>query len=173
MLKRRLTVLAVILGIIILSYGWVWLEFYHVSHNYYNKAMENFEKGDYIIALKGDQVLTEDQSRYVFEGGFQQVISIWSSPYAVPKPGLYHQSQQMIETIIDEKMSIEMCKEAFQKYFRLDNKYLGEILIRLGDLYVAQNNKAKARETYIIVKEAFARDTLLLKQAEERLAKLE
>ena len=169
---KRFNIFLIILAVIFLSYGWVWFESYHMFKQYYKQAMQNYDNGEYIIALKGDQVLSEDQTRYIFEGGFQQAMDIWSSPYALPKPKLYWDTQEKIRTIIDEKIDIEMGKEAFKKYFQLDNKYLGDILLRMGDLYIQQGNTNKAEETYTIVKDAFARDVELLTKAEERLSAL-
>ncbi len=170
--KQKLKKPIIILLVILISYSWVWLESYQRTKLYYQNALENFHKGRYITAIKGERVLKEDRSGYVFKGGFQQVETIWSSKYAFPRPGLYAEAKKKIDLIINKKIDIEMGENAFHQYFRLDNKYLPQILLRVGDLHLKEGNIDKARKAYDLVRQAFSRKQELAKQAEDKLGKL-
>ncbi|WP_105614865.1 hypothetical protein [Vallitalea okinawensis] len=173
MLKQQLRLVLIILGFIIVSYSWVWLQSYNRSKEYYEMAMSNFEKGDYIVAIKGKRVLKEDESGYIYQGGLQQALEIWDSPYAIPKPNIYLEAELQIDHIINEKIDLGMGKDAFKSYFQLDNRYLPEILIRVGELYEEQNEMNKAIEIYTIVKDAFVYDKAMVNEAIQKIEQLE
>ncbi|EOD01198.1 tetratricopeptide repeat protein [Caldisalinibacter kiritimatiensis] len=164
--------LTLITLVILVTYTWVWVQCYIATQNYYRNAMDNLNKGKYITALKGDRVLSEDNSKYVFIGGFQQVVEIWENPCAVPKPKLYTQAKEKISSIIKEKIDIHTGEEAFQTYINLDNRYLPEILLHVGDLYLRKGDKKSAKETYTVVKDAFAFNQEAVKSAEEKLNRI-
>lgn len=172
MLIKKHRLFTLIILVILITYTWVWVQCYVASKSYYRNAMDNLNNGKYITALKGDRVLSEDNSKYVFIGGFQQVVEIWENPYAVPKPKLYTEAKEKITFIIKEKIDIQAGEEAFQTYINLDNRYLPEILLHVGDLYLQKGDKKSAKEIYTVVKDAFAFNQNAIKLAEEKLSRL-
>ena len=172
MFKKYRKIIIVLL-FISLSYLWVWFETYNRTSKFYQQASYNTEQGNYMSALKGKRTLNHDESGYVFKGGFQQVIEAWDSPYAIPKPDIYKKSEESINTIINKKIDIATGNRIFQSYFKLDNKYLPEILLRIGDLQEEQGQLSKAKDIYTMVLEAFARNKEAAKYAEEKLNQLD
>ncbi|AGB40245.1 hypothetical protein Halha_0233 [Halobacteroides halobius DSM 5150] len=162
----------ILLLIIAVSYSWVWVETYNRTQRFYDQAMANFEQGDYIKALKGERVLNKDNSGYIFKGGFQQIIKSWKSSSAFPKPSLYITAKKKVSRIINQKMNIAMGQRAFKTYFRMNNKYLPQILMRVGDLYAQKGQIEKAKESYQMVTDIFTLQQKIVNKAEEKLQQL-
>jgi hypothetical protein len=162
----------VFIVVVLLIYGVAWIQQNSMSNKYYKDAMASFEKGDYVIALKGKKVEKEDRSGYEFKGGFQQVNDIWSSPYAFPKPSEYKKSKDMVQEIINNKIDIKTGTEMFKQYFQVDRGYLAEIMLRVADQYLKADDKESAIETYKTIQQAFPLDDDILNNVQEKLEKL-
>ena len=146
-MKKKLIIAGLILVILVGSYGIAWFKSYDRTVTYYNNAMENYQNGDYASALKGTKRLKDDKSGYEYLGGFQQAMEIWESKYAFPKPDIAEAAENMAQTLISE-LDAKACNTIFQTYFRKDNKFLPEILIRMGDLQMEEGQLEKAKDTY-------------------------
>ncbi len=168
MTKKLKSVIAVLL-IIIFTYTIAWMQLYRMSKKYYKNAMESYDKKEYALALKGKKIEKQDRSGYEFKGGFQQVVEIWKSPYAFPKPKVYRKASNMAETLINEKIDVKTGTEIFNRYFKFDKGYLGEVMLRVGDLYLESGDKESALETFNLVEEAFPNDADILKKAEDKI----
>lgn len=168
-MKKNAKITLIVIGVVILIYGVAWFQLNSMSNKYYKDAMGNFEKGDYVIALKGKKVEKKDGSGYKYIGGFQQVNDIWSSPYAIPKPSEYKKSKDMVNQIINDKIDIETGIEMFKQYFQIDRGYLAEIMLRVADQYVEADDVDSAIETYKIILEAFPQDDDILNEVNEKL----
>lgn len=171
-MKKKLIIGGLVLAFIFISYSVVWVKSYNHSKEYYSMAMENYNKGDYIIALKGDRVLKEDQSGYIYLGGFQQAMEIWDSKYAFPKPDIAERSKQMAERILSE-IDIKTGQQIFKTYFKIDNRFLPEVLIRIGELQMEENQLSKAQETFKMAGEAFARREGITEIVQQKLEEIE
>jgi len=170
MKKKYIGPLIVIL-VIMIGYSSVWIKSYNRAREFYIAAMENYNSGEITIALKGGKVRSNN-SEYVYIGGFQQAYEMFESKYAIPKPKLMDKSEVMINRIIDE-VTIEEGKEIFQSNFGIDNRYLPDILIRIGDLYYEQEQYDKSEETYQMVVDAFSRYEEQARIAQEKLKKFD
>jgi hypothetical protein len=171
-MKKARNIILILISVVLLTYAAAWLQFYFRSVKYYNQAVSSIEKGDWIDGLKGKLALKEDRSGYEFQGGLQQVIGIWSSKYALPRPEIFYRAEELKDSILNEKVDIKSGEAAFQKYFRMDNKYLPEIALKLGDLYLEEGDKDSAKEWYSVVVEAFSNEPYAAEAAKERLSKL-
>ncbi|PTM59644.1 hypothetical protein [Desmospora activa] len=170
-MKKGLLFTAAVIGLVGLIYAWVWVEVYQTSQFYYEMATDNYRKGDYGAALKG--VETENANgETAFLGGYQQVIDAWDQPYAWPRPSFVEDARGMVDQIINEKLTIAEGEALFQAYFNRDNRYLGRIMLRVGELYEQQQDVDAAIETYEVVRQAFANDDGLIKTASQRLSAL-
>lgn len=134
--------------------------------------MANYRAGSYIDALKGKKAEKPDGSGYVYQGGMQEVVDIWNSGYAYPKPAVYASAVKTANTIINEKIDAKTGLAAFQKYFKTDNEYLPQILFRVAALCVAQGDTGDAKQIYDTIAEAFPTDKASVAQAKALKAKL-
>jgi len=172
-MKKNIIIIGALLAVIIVTYAIAWGQMYITSKKYYNDAMKSYNETDYVYAIKGNKVAKEDESGYVFNSGFEQIVNIWNSPYALPKPKVYSDAQNMIDEIINRKIDIETAIEMFDRYFRMDNKgYLDEVLLRVADLYIQDNDMPKAKETLELIKEAFPNNTETQKIVEEKFKEI-
>lgn len=168
-MKKNAQIALVVIVAVLLIYGVAWFQLNSMSNEYYKDAMGNFEKGDYVIALKGKKVEKEDGSGYEFMGGFQQVNDIWSSPYAFPKPSAYKKSKDMAQEIINNKIDIKTGMDMLKQYLQIDKGYLGEIMLKVADKYLKADDKESAIETYKTILEAFPNDADILNLAKKKL----
>ena len=171
MLKSFKKYMIVIL-FIILTYAWVWMGTYFRTKKYYKQACMNYDDEKYMIALKGERILNESQSGYIFQGGFQQVMEAWNNPFALPKPSIYTNSIKMIDNIINFKIDIAEGQKIFKTYFKMDNKFLPEVLLRIGDLQFDQGQTDKSIETYQLIINAFGHNKEIAELAKSKLNKL-
>lgn len=170
-MKKGVLGAAAVIGLVGLVYAWVWMEVYQTSRFYYNMATDSYDRGEYGAALKG--VETENANGETsFQGGYQQVIDAWEQPYAWPRPSFVEQSRGMVDQIIAEKLTLAEGEALFQTHFNRDNRYLGRILLRVGELYEQQRDFPAAIETYEVAREAFATDDDVVQTASRRLSAL-
>ena len=162
-------VLLILFFFTVFTYIYVWAELYSRTSQYYEHAMELLNAKDYALAIKGQQVFDAQENTYIYKGGFQQIVIAWEHPFALPRPKIYGYAKDRIHEIITVKISAEEGMEIFKTYFRLDNRYLGEILLRVGDIYREQQNIEKAKETYSLITEIFTLNEVLSQTALERL----
>lgn len=171
-MKRKMTIVLLVLLVVLIGYGSVWVDSYYRARDYYIVAMNNYNSGNKIAALKGEKVLNSDGNGYVYLGGFQQSLEVFESPFAIPKPALIDKADTMCTRIISE-LDLEDSKSVFKKYFGINNRYLPEILIRMGEIYEEEGMTAKAKETYEMLRDAFGQNDSIRQLAEDKLELLE
>lgn len=153
----------------IFIYGVAWIQMYINSIKYFKDAMESYNNKDYIMAIKGKKVEKDDGTGYIFKGGFQQVVDIWSNSYAVPKPNVYKDSIGMINEIVDKNIDIKTGTEMFNRYFKIDKEYLNIVMLKVADLYIEGNDLEGAKETLELIKEAFPNDIKIQEAVKDKL----
>lgn len=169
-MKKNNKIFISIIIVTISIYGVAWIQMYINSIKYFKDAMESYNNKDYVMAIKGKKIEKDDGTGYVFKGGFQQVVDIWSDSFAVPKPGVYKKSLDMINEIVDKNIDIRTGTEMFNRYFKIDKEYLNIVMLKVADLYIEANDIKGAKEILEIIKEAFPND---IKTQEEVKNKLE
>lgn len=146
MRKVLITVGSLIL-VALAIYIWSWEEVNIKTDKYYNDAIQSYESGDYMAALKGKGATGKETSS-ISKGGFQNVVQAWSAPYAVPKPAVYKEALQGIDELINQKLTIEIGEKLYDKYVGVDDAYLPQVMLRVGDLYKEKGDAEKARLWY-------------------------
>ena len=169
---KHLIAPAVIAAVIAVAYAQVWYESYKRAETYYDEAMGKYAAGQYVSALKGERTLSPDGKNYVFSGGFQQVLETWEHPFALPKPAVFKRAQAKIDEMIEEKMSVSDGEQAFKQFFRLDNRFLDRILIRVRDRYAEQGQKRDALDVYQTVLDAFPMNEHAAAEAKRKIEAL-
>lgn len=155
-MKKKIYGILILIIIIGIGYSSIWLKSYNQARRYYVQAMENYNNGHLSIALKGDVIKNPESSGYTYIGGFQQALEIFESDYAFPKPSISEKSKVMVYRIISE-MDLNTGQSIFKANFGKDNRFLPEILIRIGDIHLSNNDEKKAKEAYQMVIDAFER----------------
>lgn len=168
MKKFIIATISIIVGFILI-YSLVWYETYQNSLNFYEQSTDNFEAGDYGLALKGGEEYDQELGAYAYTGGYEQVLAAWSNKWAIPKPSLYQKAEEKINEIIYEKLTAEEAYFIFQEHFRSSNRHLPEILIQSGKLYSENGEYSKAEEIFELAIKAFGRNEAIKKAAEEQL----
>ncbi|MDQ0338663.1 tetratricopeptide (TPR) repeat protein [Caldalkalibacillus uzonensis] len=169
-------VLLVTISVILFAsgvYAYVWFETYQNAKKFMEQADANFERGDYGKALKGGEVYDEQEQAYVFTGGYEHVLMLWSSRWAIPKPGIYYEAKEKIDVIIYEKLSADEGFALFQQYFNLNNRHLPEILLQSGRLYIEAGEYEKAKAIFELAIDAFGSREWVREEAEAQLLKIE
>jgi tetratricopeptide (TPR) repeat protein len=146
MRKVLITVGSLILVAIVI-YVWSWEEVNIKTNKYYNDAIESYRSGDYITALKG-KGSSGLETNSISKGGFQNVVQAWSAPYAAPKPAEYKESLGKIDELINQKLTIELGEKIYDKYVGIDDAYLPQVMVRVGDLYKEKGDLEKAKLWY-------------------------
>jgi tetratricopeptide (TPR) repeat protein len=159
--------------VVIGTYFAAWWQLYDTSKEYYKSAMQFYQNDDFMSALKGKRTITETDSGYMFKAGFEQVVNIFKSKYAYPKPKIYYDAKEKVEEVIYKKMSPDVGLEIYNKYFKLDNIYLGEILLQVGNIYEKEGNITKAINTYELAKESFPLNEKIYRNAVLNINKLQ
>jgi hypothetical protein len=102
-------------------------------------------------------------------GGYEQVLEIWSDPWAVPKPAMVDDAGKKIRLIIHERLTADEGMALFKQYFRLSNGHLPEILLASGRKYKERGRTEQAREAFLLAIRAFGNRPEIRKQAEAEL----
>jgi len=163
-----LTLLLLIGGV----YAWVWWESFERSKEYFEQAARYEQEGRLMEALKGEEFFDEERNRYEMRGGYEHVIAIWSDPWALPKPPLVGEAKQRMDRIIHEKLSPEEGLAIFQKYFRLSNQNLPQILLASGRKWKERKETDKAKEVFQLAMQAFGHHAAIRQEIEKELESL-
>ncbi|WP_123042987.1 hypothetical protein [Cohnella candidum] len=170
-MKKWIAALAAVLAVV-LVYGYVWLGSYKMAVKYYDQAEENMNKQRYDIALKGDEAYNRTSKKYEYVGGYEQVLSIWKSPYAWPRPAVYDKAKDKIDEIVNDKLTPEAGVQLVQKYLRQDNAFLPEILVSSTKKLIEQDRKDEAKDVLDMLSDAFGSQPGMQEQIEALNAKL-
>lgn len=171
-MKRVLITFSIIIVFVFGVYGYVWYETYQNTKVFFTHAEENYEKEAYALAIKGGETYNKATGSYEAIGGYEEVLGIWSNPYAIPKPDIYYQAKDKIDSIIYEKLSADEGFALFQQYFQLDNDFLPEILIQSGILYKDSGQEGKAKAIFELAIDAFGMKDHIREQAEQHLQEM-
>jgi len=166
-------VLGAILLLIVGTYAFAWLRAYRLSVRFMENARESFSAQEYLNALTGYETFDEAQGRYVYRGGYAQVVRIWEDPYAWPKPAAVGEARARVDEIINQRLSLEEAETFIQENIGQANPYLGRIYLRTGELYEEEGDPDTAAEVFEEVAELFPNNPELIARAEENLARLE
>jgi len=170
--KKVLLIAIIIFLLIIGVYGYAWFEGYKNSQRFYQQANENYEKGEYNLALKGGEFFDSSTNKYGFIGGYEQVVNTWDNKWAKPKPSFYYDSMDKADDIIYNKLTADEGMAIFQKHFNISNKYLPEILLQTGKLYKENGYNEEAKLVFELVIDAFGMKEDIRDEAEKQLEEL-
>ncbi len=169
---RAPLILGAILILIASTYALAWYRAYRLSADFLASADESFAEGDYLLALNGFEEFDERSGRYIFRGGYAQVLRVWNDPYAWPIPEEVARARARVDEIIEERLSLTEAERFVQVNIGRANPYLGRIYLRVGELYEEEGDLESAEEVYEDVLDLFARDAELVQRAEANLARL-
>ncbi|MDQ3459562.1 MAG: hypothetical protein M3498_09735, partial [Deinococcota bacterium] len=169
---RAPLILAAVLILVAATYALAWYRAYVLSTEFMASAEVSFAAGDYLLALSGFEEFDERSGRYVFRGGYAQVLRVWNNPYAWPVPESVARASARVDEIIEERLGLADAERFVQVNIGRGNPYLGRIYLRLGELYEAEGDLRGAEEVYEEVLELFGRDAALAERAEANLARL-
>ncbi|MDQ3461294.1 MAG: hypothetical protein M3498_18685 [Deinococcota bacterium] len=169
---RAPLILAAVLILIASTYALAWYRAYRLSAEFMASADASFAEGDYLLALNGFEEFDERSGRYIFRGGYGQVLRVWNNPYAWPIPEEVVRARARIDELIEERLSLTEAERFVQVNIGRSNPYLGRIYLRVGELYEEEGDLRTAEEVYEEVLELFGRDAALAERAEANLARL-
>jgi tetratricopeptide (TPR) repeat protein len=167
--KKWMIISSAVVIFVLVVYGWGWIQSYTMSERYFQQANANMKAGNYAIALKGTPSTNGDTD---YQGGYEQVVNMWSGPWSFPRPSIYWEAEHQIQDIIQNKLTISDAQDIIQTYLNLDNEYLPEIMLQIGDESLKNGDIDTAREAYNQVIQVFGEDTNAVKAATEQLKKL-
>jgi len=170
-MKKWIGALCAVLAVA-LVYGYVWFGSYQLANKYYDQAESSMGKGNYGIALKGDDIFNKTSGKYEYIGGYEQVLNIWKNGYAWPKPPVYAKAKDKIDTIINDKLTPEEGVQLVQQYMRQSNGFLPEILAASTQKLIDQGRMDEAKDVYAMLTDAFGSEPGIQKQIEELAARL-
>lgn len=171
-MHKKILTLVALLAFVVVIYAVTWAQAYSRSEHFFAQAEENHAKGKLMESLKGERVLRADQSGYMYVGGYQQAQEVWQDAYAWPKPDVYERARTAADTLIAEEMTIDMGISAFRTYFGMNNAYLGQILLQVGDMLLEEDDSASAEEMYQTALEAFPLNETIVNTATEKIEAL-
>ncbi len=166
-------ILLIIIGLFGANYLFGWFQALRLANRYYHDAEAAYARGDYLNALTGYKEFNPEQNKYVQRGGYQQVEHIWSHPNAWPRPEVYEHARARIQDIISQRMTIAMAETFVQVNIGKSNPYLGDVYLRLGELYEADGDPRSAIEIYREIAEFFPDRSDLIDLANDHLARLD
>ena len=171
--KKPAIVILVIAILFAGTYALAWFNSYNLSRTYYRQAEASYRAGRYIEALMGYKDYDAAHGRRVFVGGYAQVVNIWEHPWALPRPAVYEEARAKVREIIHQKFTREDAQLFLDRYLGRENPYLGEVMLRMAELYEEEGDDENALETYRLVISSFRTDRALVERAKERVAALE
>lgn len=168
-MKRMVIIVSVIAIFCLIMYGWVWISSYQMSKHYYAQAQHNIQKQNYSLALKGTPS-TNGGAHY--QGGLEQVVDCWSSFWAYPKPRFYQSAKKQLNTVIHSKLSLSDSENILHTYLNLDNQYLPQILLAVGEKSEKKGDISTAKQAYQSVISMFKQNKAAVNKAKKHLKKL-
>jgi hypothetical protein len=102
-----------------------------------------------------------------------KVQRIWASQNAWPVPGYVDDAQTRIREILNQRMTIEEAEGFIQANIGRPNPYMGEVFLRLGELYAEEGDEGAAEDIFEEVPELFPNEPELIERAEQNLSRLE
>lgn len=148
--RRTGLFVAGILFAIVATYAWAWLEGYARANRYFAQAMTAYARQDWAVALKGSDEVNGPAGAEGFTAGLEQVVGVWKSAWAWPKPPVYYRAKAKLETVIERLSPLE-AQAIVEQYLGRDNEYLPQILWRIARLHEERGETDQAREAYALL----------------------
>ncbi len=172
--RRKLAIIVIAIFVLFAgNYALAWFNSYNLSGTYYRQAGVSYQAGKYVEALMGYKDYDEASGRHVFVGGYAQVVNIWEHSWALPRPAIYAEAKAKVREIIHQKFTREDAQLFLDRYLGRENPYLGEVVLRMAELYLEEGDKESALETYRLIIDSFSTDPDLVEKAREQVAALE
>lgn len=171
--RRILGIIVCVIAVVAGIYAYTWVSAYVRARASFAAAEADAAAGDIAAALKGGSEFNPATNAYVRKGGYQLVVEIWKSPWAIPKPRVYRDARDAIDTTIQTKMSARQGLAIVKQYARLNRRYLDKILLRVADLLGADGDSADARSACREAAQLFPQDDALKARVETCLQRLE
>jgi tetratricopeptide (TPR) repeat protein len=171
--RRAITVLALLVVVLLLSYALAWFSAYRLSQGYLLDADASYDQGDYLNALVGYKEYDQAQKRYVDRGGYMDIEHIWADQYAQPVPPDVPRARQRIDEIVNSRLTIQDAESFVQANIGRSNPYLALIYLRLGELYEADGRTDDAKDIYSSYADLFPDEAELSARAQQNLQRLE
>ncbi len=170
---RYFWIILAVLTLFVGTYAYAWSNAYQLSNRFVDDANASFAAGDYLDALVSSQEFDQAANRYVTRGGYISVERMWSAPYSWPKPAAVQVTQERVQEIIAQHLTVEDAEQYIQANTgRPSAPYFGEIYLRLGELYEAEAYLRDAEDIYTSIPTLFPNRPDLIERANEHLAQL-
>ncbi|NBM54999.1 hypothetical protein GWI68_09400 [Proteus sp. G2669] len=143
----------ILIALIFIAYFTGWYSVYQKSKLYYHFAEQQYEKGNYVLALKGInkiELYPEDD----YFGGYQNVIEAWKNGLFVFYPDFYYQALERSQSILQKSSNKEL-KDFIYTYIEIDIRYIPEAATCLLSRYKKDNNKEGEHEMTQFLNDAF------------------
>ncbi len=170
---RAPLIIAVIALFFVATYAFAWYRAYRLSERFAQNAEASFAQGDFVDALSGYDAYDEAAGRYIFRGGYAQVVRIWNNAYAWPVPASAAEAEKRVDEIINQHLTLEDAEGFIQANTGRANPDLGAVYLRTGELYEAEGDLRDARDVYESIAELFPNQPELIERAQEHLNRLE
>jgi tetratricopeptide (TPR) repeat protein len=171
--RKWFIVVLIVIGVFAATYIAGWIQSYQLAERYFHDAESAYAEGKYLDALTGYEEFDPEQDKYIQRGGYQHVERIWSHPNAWPRPEVYEQARARIQDIISQRITIAMAETFVQANIGKSNPYLGDVYLRLGELYETDGDRRSAIEIYREIAELFPDRSDLIDRANDHLARLD
>ncbi len=170
-------VLIIVLGIvvyIIINYALAWIDAYRLSSRLMADADSSYNSGAYMQAFMGYEQRDPVSGKSITKGGYVDVLHVWSDAYSWPLPqSLLEKGKARLQDIMNNHMTIADAENFITAFSGLDNPYLGDVYLRLGELYQQSGDRATALSVYKDVADLFTDRPDIILQAQEHIKKLE
>ena len=170
---RAPLIIAVIVLFFAATYAFAWYRAYRLSESFTQNAEASFEQGDFVDALSGYDAYDEAAGRYIFRGGYGQVVRIWNNAYAWPVPASAAEAEKRVDEIVNQHLTLSDAEGFIQANTGKANPYLGAVYLRTGELYEGEGDLRDARDVYESVADLFPNQPELIERAREHLNRLE
>ncbi|MBX3015282.1 MAG: hypothetical protein KF832_27430 [Caldilineaceae bacterium] len=156
------------------TYLFAWFNAYQLSNRFVDEAATSFAAGKYLDALVGYREFDATQNRYVTRGGYVAIERMWSAPYSWPVPTMVGIAKARSQEIITQHLTVTDAEQYIQANTgRPGAPYFGEIYLRLGELYEAEDAVRDAEDIYTSLPTLFPHRPDLIEQANQHLARLQ
>jgi len=130
-LSKKIIIAITLSAIVLLAYTLGWLETYFLAEKYMEKALNNYESGEFLKAIDGYEHYDEQKGEYTYWAGFVQISTMFSSSFSFPKSSISSDAHKMgLKTII--KLNDKELMSYFKKTMRQNNPL---ILYVCSELY--------------------------------------
>lgn len=164
--------LALVAALFVSTYALAWFSASRLTASFIADADASYQAGNYLESLTGYEEFDPERDAYVTHGGYMQVLNIWASANAWPKPVSLEQARARIDEVLEQHLTIEEAEGFIQANIGRRSPFMGPIYLRLGELYEEEGDVQSARMVYDEIDELFPGQDDLIARAEEHLVRL-